>query len=385
MKRFVVYILVLLLPASSNAQSFWDQFKDTDGWLDVSDWVLNNAAGFMPVPIIITEPAVGEGLGLAALFFHAPKDYDESEFENKQEQADKGGFVVPNISAVAAAKTSNGTWFVGGGHFAHWKDDHVRYDGIAGYASMNLTFYGSEGDGPSLPNGIEFSGEAIFVQQPISFRWKESDFFLGVQYDFSKVETTVELGNIIPGLPDLTVDNTLSGLGAFVSYDSRDTRFTPSTGLDAKISVLRNDDTLGSDSNYTYTSAHARQYFKLKDKWVLGFRADLEYVSGDVPFYMVPFIDMRGIPALRYQGTAMGLVETEARWAFHPRVSLIGFLGAGKAADSFSDFSDSTTRVVQGLGLRYFVARKLGMHAGIDVAKGPEDTFWYLTMGGAWH
>ena len=183
----------------------------------------------------------------------------------------------------------------------------------------------------------------------------------------------------------LTLDATLSGLGAFVSYDSRDTRFTPSTGLDAKLSVKRNDDKMGSDFNYTHTEAYARKYTKLNEKWFLGLRANLQYVSGDVPFYMVPFISMRGIPAMRYQGLSTGLVEAEARWAFHPRVSLVGFLGAGKAAESYSDFSDASTRVVQGVGARYFIARKLGMHAGIDVAKGPEDTYWYLTIGGAWH
>ena len=66
----------------AHADSFMDQFRDTDGWFDMSDWVLNNAAGFMPVPIVITEPAVGEGLGLAALFFHAPKGYDQEDFED---------------------------------------------------------------------------------------------------------------------------------------------------------------------------------------------------------------------------------------------------------------------------------------------------------------
>ena len=48
------------------AESFFDQFKGADGWFDTSDWVLNNAVGFMPVPIIITEPAVGAGLGAVA-------------------------------------------------------------------------------------------------------------------------------------------------------------------------------------------------------------------------------------------------------------------------------------------------------------------------------
>lgn len=369
------------------AGSLTDQFKDTDGWMDMSDWVLNNATGFMPVPIIITEPAVEQGLGLAALFFHPPKDYEEKDFADAgQETAEgSGDFVLPDVTAVAAAKTGNGSWLVGGGHFAHWKNDHIRYEGIAGYASINLTFYGSAGS-TSFDDGLKFNGEGFMTQQPISFRWKDTDFFLGAEYDYSNVKTEFEFGLALPpGAPVPSLDTQLSAIGGFLYYDSRDTPFTPSAGLEAKLRVMRNDDAIGSDFDYTSTLAFARKYFKLNDKWVLGLRVEADIVSGDVPFYMLPFISMRGIPAMRYQGDAVALVESEVRWAFHPRFSAIGFVGAGKAAESFGDFSDSPARAVQGLGFRYFIARKLGMHAGIDVAKGPEDTYWYLTMGGAWH
>jgi hypothetical protein len=37
-----------------------------------------------------------------------------------------------------------------------------------------------------------------------------------------------------------------------------------------------------------------------------------------------------------------------------------------------------------GGGFRYLMARKLHMHVGIDVARGPEDTAVYLQMGHAW-
>ena len=77
--------------------------------------------------------------------------------------------------------------------------------------------------------------------------------------------------------------------------------------------------------------------------------------------------------------------EPEVRWNFHPRISAVGFLGFGRAADDWSDISDATTRDTQGLGIRYHTARKLGMYAGIDVAKGPEETYWYITMGSAWN
>ena len=107
MRQFFL-LLLAALAAPAQAGSFFDQFKDTDGWFDASDWVLENAVGFMPVPIIITEPAVGEGLGLAALFFHPPKDYSREEFENASEENEKGAdkFVLPDITGIAAAKTN---------------------------------------------------------------------------------------------------------------------------------------------------------------------------------------------------------------------------------------------------------------------------------------
>jgi len=46
--------------------SFSSRFKDpVDGWFDASGWLLENIIGFMPIPLIITEPAIDNGLGLA--------------------------------------------------------------------------------------------------------------------------------------------------------------------------------------------------------------------------------------------------------------------------------------------------------------------------------
>ena len=48
-----------------------------DGKVDISDY-LSEATGYLPVPIIITEPAVGVGAGAAVAYFHSPKDIDHS-------------------------------------------------------------------------------------------------------------------------------------------------------------------------------------------------------------------------------------------------------------------------------------------------------------------
>jgi hypothetical protein len=393
---------LLLCAPQIYAESVFNQLKDpSDGWFDASDWVLNNAVGFMPVPIIITEPAVGEGLGLAAIFFHPPKDYSAEQYAksglNKDEELPDIGsepaseiasagmkeFVLPNMSAGVYAKTNNGTWLAGGGHFAHWKEDTIRFNAVLGYASANLKFYGLPGL-PQLPNGLKFNGEGLFIDQDISWRLKDSNFFLGTGYTFLQVDTSFDLGQVIPGLPVVDKTSRQSGIGIFMSYDSRDTKFTPSSGIESEISATLNDKAIGSDFDYTKYDASLHKWWNPDPKWVPGLRLDLQYVDGDLPFYSVPFIQLRGIPALRYQGRSVAVAETEVRWNFHPRFSAIGFLGIGVAANKFSDMDQAPSRATQGVGFRYMMARKLGMHVGIDVAQGPEDTYWYVQVGSAW-
>jgi hypothetical protein len=49
-------------------QGFASQFKDPEGgWFDMSQFLLKKATGIMPVPIIITEPTVDNGLGLTGI------------------------------------------------------------------------------------------------------------------------------------------------------------------------------------------------------------------------------------------------------------------------------------------------------------------------------
>ena len=49
-----------------------------------------------------------------------------------------------------------------------------------------------------------------------------------------------------------------------------------------------------------------------------------------------------------------------------------------------ASFADTPSEVSKGVGLRYLVARRLGLYVGIDVARGPEDTAFYLQVGNGW-
>ena len=89
---------------------------------------------------------------------------------------------------------------------------------------------------------------------------------------------------------------------------------------------------------------------------------------------------------MRYQGENVAVAEAEFRWNFTFRWSLIAFGGAG-ATEGVEFVPNSTDETVysKGIGFRYFMARRFGAHAGIDIAKGPEDTALYLTFGQAWY
>ena len=384
MSRFLwscVSLLTIAATPAALAESWTDQFRGDDNWFDMSDWVLNNAVGFMPVPLVITEPAVGAGLGAGLVFFHPPKDYSEESFE---ERRGGGEFVLPNITAVAAAYTDNESWMVGGGHLAHWRDDKIRYDGLLGYASINLKFFGDSSDSGIFDDGLGFNAKGLFIQQPLAFRMGRSNFFLGAEWDYLEIETRFDLGTGIPEIDELTFDAVVTGFDVFMTYDTRDNKFTPNSGIEAEVSMGRKDDLIGSDFEYDALEARYRGYRQLGSKLVIGARLETETVDGDVPFFLVPFIGMRGIPAMRYQGQSVIVGEVEARFAVHPRISAVGFVGAGRAANSYGDLGGAPSRVARGLGVRYFIADKLGVHVGIDVAEGPEDTHYYLTMGSAW-
>ena len=119
--------------------------------------------------------------------------------------------------------------------------------------------------------------------------------------------------------------------------------------------------------------------------FVIGLRGDYRTSSDNTPFFAKPFVQLRGIPALRYQDDQAAVVETEVRWNVTRRWAVLGFVGAGKAYGGRADWSEADTAVAKGVGLRYLIAQKLGLYTGIDFAWGPEDRAFYIQVGGAWY
>ena len=377
------YIRVILAAAGlyvplAAAEGVFDTVVDPqDGHLDASEWLLDKK-GFLPVPIIITEPAVGYGAGLALLFFR----------ESIREKAAEGAKTVreapPDIFGVFFAETENDTKFVGGGGMFTFLNDQWRYRGGVGRSEIHLDFFGAGGDLGTGDRKIGYTLEGWVSSHQVMRRIGDTDHLMALRWVWFDLESRFESDKTRPMLSSRETARTGSGVGPSWERDTRDNIMTPSRGWFAAIDTLFFSPSFGSDNTYQTYRTRALGYIPFGASFVLGARLDGSTARGDVPFYQLPYIDLRGIPAMRFQDESVGMAELELRWNFTPRWALVGFTGVGYAWGRQAGFSDALSESTEGIGMRYQIARRLGLYAGIDVAWGPEDTALYIQVGSAW-
>ncbi|MFV8817265.1 BamA/TamA family outer membrane protein [Haliea sp. E17] len=389
-KYFPLVIAGILGAAIAQADFSGDYLTDPeDGNVDVSRFLTDVPLGFLPIPNLITEPAVGTGLSLGALFFH-------ESAEQRQQRTAHQAMLPANITLAGGAYTENGTWGAGLGQLGFWRRDTIRYRGFLAYVSPNLDFYSFPGIG-NLPRPIELNLEGPIVFQDIKFRVPDTRIFVGARQLYRKVEASLASSPDLSALPPPILDYfrthlktsfTTSGLGAVIDYDSRDNPFNPQHGYYYSANYTIFDGSIGSDVDYDSYQLSGLNFWELGDKWNLGLRLDLEGVEAPggerLPPYVPPFIDMRGIPKSRYQGTAIAVTEVQLDYKLSYRWKVGVFTGLGRAANSWGDISNADNVDSYGTGFRYLIARRYGFVMGIDVARGPEDTAVYIQAGSTW-
>ena len=384
-KHLILFNSLLLILLTSVAtvfaqNSFWQSFIDPkDGKFDTSNWLLEQS-GFLPVPLVISDPAVGYGGGLAVLFFH------ESETDARAADENDVLELPPSVSFGAGIYTENESWAGAAGHFGSWKDDSIRYLGYLGGGSLNLKYYGAGLSSTTDDNPLEFNIDALFFFQELTIRYpRDSNYFFGANYTFMGSNSTFpEDEDDIPGIDVSEFESNDAGIGLIGRYDSRDVVISPSSGFFNEVILTLNNTIFGGDFNYTQVKAQSLSWWQITEKLNVGVRLDGRYATDDAPFYAVPFIDMRGIPALRYQGDFVFVTEIEPRYDITDRWSLVTFVGSGWTESDDETDVDYSGKIAGGAGVRYLIARRLGMRVGFDVAWGPEDTVLYLTVGSHW-
>jgi hypothetical protein len=341
-----------------------------DGAIDLSS-VLAKPRAFLPLPLVITEPAVGYGLGGAALFLQPRKDADDE------------GWDRPDVSVVGAIATQNGTRAAFGGDARRWAGGRLRTLAGAVVAKANLDFYGL-GDDTSFDRAVRYSLDVAAVV--LQADWQvaaRSPWSIGLRYVAADVQPRLRDAPIAPGLLD-DVHVKVSAPAVALTYDSRDNVFTPTSGAYSSTSYMVAREALGSTDDFERFRQTLMGWWPLGKEVTLGARADVQAASSSTPFFLLPFIALRGVPALRYPGERAAAAELEARWEFRPRWSLVGFAGAGRATTERDGRTLGQGVASGGVGVRYEIARKFGMHVGLDLAHSPGTTALLLQIGSAW-
>jgi outer membrane protein assembly factor BamA len=263
-------------------------------------------------------------------------------------------------------------------------DDRWRYRGGLAKADVNLDFYGVGGDLGTGDRKIGYNLDGWVSSQQVLRRLGRSNQYLALRWIYLDLDSHFDTDRQAPVLEDKQLSKRSSGIGLSWEFDTRDNIFTPSRGLIAAVETLFYEPGWGSDTSFQTYRARIFGYLPLGKKIVLGARLDGRAARGDVPFYQLPYIAIRGIPALRYQDDNVAVAETEVRWNLTPRWALIGFIGAGRAWGRDVEFGDAASEVAKGGGFRYLIARRLGLYVGADYGRGPDDDAFYLQVGSAW-
>ena len=347
-------------------------FDPADGQLDVSE-VLEHPHGFLPIPIIVTEPALGYGGGVIGTFLRP------------REQAGQEGWARPNISAVGGLATENGTWLALAGDSSRWLDGRLQTLIGGATGKVNLDFYGAGLDQADLEEKIRYS--LVFTGALAQADWrlaKDSHWAIGLRYVYADITPELRDQPAAPGLANQTAVK-VSAPTAILEYDSRDNIFTPTRGLYSETSYLVSRSSLGASADFERFHQIVMTWLPLPHAVTLGARADYGWASASTPFFLRPYVQLRGVPAVRYQGDQVASLELEARWPVSGRWSIVPFAGVGATRLEHSPSSSDGQSVGSGgIGFRYELARKFGLHAGLDLAHSPGTNAVYIQVGSAW-
>ncbi len=173
----------------------------------------------------------------------------------------------------------------------------------------------------------------------------------------------------------------MNGIGASLLFDSRNTVYNPSNGLQAAVNFLSNPSWLGSDDIFHSIFLYANYYHRINPKAILAARVSIHAGLGDVPFvgqHAVGGKDIRGYTSGEFRGNQVYSGQAEYRWNFYKRWGAVGFFGL-----AFTEAPSSGLLPGGGVGVRFKAIPSRNINIGIDGALGKNDKGIYFRINEA--
>ena len=291
------------------------------------------------------------------------------------------------ITGVFGFYAENDSWGAGAMQRMSFGGDKWRVKGGLFHMDFNYKYYGIGGDG---------SGRFITLDQDMDMFMAEGlrrvapSFYIGLKGVYGQTEVGPRLPEDVelpPNLdPDrLKADLTLSTLAPRLQYDTRDAEFYPRTGWFVDATAFISREAFGADLEYERYEASANQYWPLGENGVLASRLASKYVSSSAPFFIYPAFgqeaDLRGYQMGSYRDQFLIAGQSEYRHRFTDRIGAVAFAGVGSVSPDFLGWEKTLWSV--GAGFRWVVAPKNDISLRLDVARGRDETIYYVGVGEA--
>jgi hypothetical protein len=319
----------------------------------------------LPPPIVITEPAIGYGGGLAGMFVR-PRRAGSEGWSRRTSPPSAARHRERNQGAFAADASR---WLEGA---------CVRRS--APLPKVNLDFFGLGSDSASLDQKVRYSLNLVPRSRRPTGRSRPSR--RGRSVCAMSMPMWIEAARRFrPRRPPRRAAGENLGSTAVLEFDTRDNLFTPTEGVSRDLvpGLARGP---GCEQELRRFEQIVMGWLPLPHRITLGARANYAW-SSDGRRSSCALSSSSGRSGDALSGREDGLGRGRRAGGLRPLERVV-FGGAGSARTDRDAFDGTQNVGSGGVGVRYARARKCGTGVGLDVARSSGPTAVYLVVGNAW-
>lgn len=328
------------------------------------------AHSVVPLPVVFYSPETRLGGGVALL--HAYRSSADGR---------------PIATAASLMYTQNRQIAAGISTDAYLTGGRYHVTASVGYSKFPNVFYGI-GNTTAQSDSESYTPRTFAVDGAVERRVARG-IYLGVGGDFATggMVEVQPAGALASGTIPGSEIGRVAGLGAAVTYDTRDNILAAASGAYAKLAARRYAALLGSDFDFTLVQLDLRRFRSFAAGHVVAMQASWTGTSGDVPFARMPQLGgqnlLRGYYQGRYRDRQYVAAQGEYRTPTWHRMGLAAFGGAGEVAARLGDVSLSGIHAAGGAGMRILLNRQERLALRLDYGAGAGSSGFYITVGEA--